>query len=131
CSTPSANAMSAWRSSPYRAIGVYIGGANMACAQPNLTTTWVTQQSSAGWHLIPIYVGLQAPSNSCGCAAIAPRPGAAGSQGTAAADDAVLRAASLGIAPGNPIYDDMEAYPHTTANTSAVVAFLAGWTAEL
>ncbi len=60
--------MSAWGSSPYRAIGVYIGGANMACAQPNLTSGWVSQESSAGWHLIPIYVGLQAPSNSCGCA---------------------------------------------------------------
>src|SRR4029077_241793 len=35
CSAPSARAMNAWEGSPYRAIGVYIGGANSACAQPN------------------------------------------------------------------------------------------------
>ena len=53
--------MSAWGASGYRAIGVYIGGTNMACAQPNLNSAWVSGQSAAGWHLIPIYVGLQAP----------------------------------------------------------------------
>src|SRR2546430_2219016 len=40
CATPSMSAMSAWGASPYRAIGVYVGGANLACSQPNLTTTW-------------------------------------------------------------------------------------------
>jgi len=31
CSAPSPQAMSAWQSSPYRAIGIYIGGTNAAC----------------------------------------------------------------------------------------------------
>jgi len=129
CSTPSAVAMSAWGASPYRAVGVYVGGANEACAQPNLTASWVQQESAAGWVLLPIYVGLQAPSNGCGCAAIVSSQASA--EGTAAADDAVNQAAGVGISPGNPIYDDMENYSRGTVNTTAVLAFLAAWTTEL
>ena len=45
CTAPSAAAMNAWRAhSPYRAIGVYIGGSDEACAQPNLTSSWLTNQ---------------------------------------------------------------------------------------
>ncbi|MGH3847493.1 MAG: glycoside hydrolase domain-containing protein, partial [Pseudonocardiaceae bacterium] len=65
CSAPSSKAMAAWEDSPYRGIGVYIGGANRACSQPNLTASWVAAQTAAGWHLIPTYVGLQAPTSSC------------------------------------------------------------------
>lgn len=129
CSAPSPQTMSAWQSSPYRAIGIYIGGVNAACAQPNLTPTWTSSEVAAGWHLIPTYVGLQAPSNSCGCAAISPSQAPA--QGTAAADDAVVAAQNVGIPAGNPIYDDMESYSRTSANTSAVLAFLSAWTSEL
>jgi Rv2525c-like, glycoside hydrolase-like domain len=129
CSTPSAAHMSAWGASPYRAIGVYIGGANMACAQPNLSPGWVAQESSAGWHLVPIYVGLQAPSNSCGCAPIS--ESAASSQGSAAAADAIRKAQALGLGVGNPIYFDMEAYARGGSNSPAVLAFLASWTAQL
>jgi hypothetical protein len=129
CATPSAGAMLAWSSSPYRAVGVYIGGANMACSQPNLTTSWVGQESAAGWHLIPIYVGLQAPTNSCGCASIS--PGSAATQGAAAARDAVSRAQEVGLGPGNPLYFDMEAYTLGRTNTSAVLAFLGAWTSQL
>jgi hypothetical protein len=129
CATPSGSAMAAWGSSPYRAVGVYIGGTNMACAQPNLTSSWVGAETSAGWHLIPLYVGLQAPSNSCGCRGIA--AASAQAQGTAAASDAVNQATAVGIGPGSPIYFDMENYSRTSANTSAVLTFLAGWTAQL
>jgi Domain of unknown function (DUF1906) len=129
CSTPSASAMSAWAASPYRAVGVYIGGANEACAQPNLSPSWVEQETAAGWVLIPTYVGLQAPSNTCGCAPIIPSQATA--EGTAAAEDAVSQAEANGIAPGNPIYDDMEGYSRGGTNTSAVLAYLDGWTTEL
>ena len=129
CSAPSPNAMTAWGASPYRAIGIYIGGANSACAQPNLTSTWVANEVAAGWHMIPIYVGLQAPSNSCGCAAISPAQASA--QGTAAAIDAVTDAQGIGIPGGNPIYNDMEGYSRNSTNTSAVLAFLSAWTAQL
>jgi hypothetical protein len=129
CSTPSAATMADWGASPYRALGVYIGGANMACSQPNLTAAWVSQESTAGWHMIPIYVGLQSPSNSCGCAGIA--PASAVTQGTAAAEDAVTDAQAIGMGSGNPIYFDMEAYNRTSTNTNAVLSFLEAWTSEL
>jgi hypothetical protein len=129
CSTPSPATMSAWGASPYRAIGIYIGGANMACSQPNLSATWVSQESVAGWHMIPIYVGLQSPSNSCGCAGIS--PATASTQGTEAAQDAVVDAQAIGMGGGNPIYFDMEAYNRTSTNTGAVLAFLEAWTTEL
>jgi hypothetical protein len=130
CAAPSASAMSAWSASPYRAVGVYIGGANSACAQPNLTSGWVEAQVAAGWHLIPTYVGLQGVG-SCGgtCATISPSQAAM--QGQAAADDAVSHAEALGMPDGNPIYDDMEQYTGSSSNTAAVLAFLSAWTTEL
>jgi hypothetical protein len=128
CSTPSPSRMSAWRSA-YHAVGVYIGGTNMACGQRNLTSTWVSDESGVGWHVIPIYVGLQAPKNECGCASIT--PGSAIVEGQAAAEDAAAQARSLGLGTGNPIYDDMEGYRRTSSNTSAVLAFLAAWTQQL
>jgi Rv2525c-like, glycoside hydrolase-like domain len=129
CATPSVAQMAAWRSSPYHAVGVYLGGANMACSQPNLTAGWVAGETAAGWHLIPTYVGLQAPGNSCGCLAI--DPGRASAQGAAAASDAVGNARAVRIGAGSPIYFDMEAYSPGAVATSAVLSFLAGWTARL
>jgi hypothetical protein len=129
CSTPSTAQMAAWSESPYRAVGIYLGGVNMACAQPSLTASWVGTETAAGWRLIPTYVGLQAPSNSCGCSGINPRRASA--EGAAAARDAVNRAGALGIGPGSPIYYDMEAYGRGGSNTPAVLAFLAAWTSSL
>ena len=132
CATPSSRAMAAWGSSPYRAIGVYVGGANRACSQPNLTTTWVGEQVAAGWHLIPTYVGLQAPTSSCGsCAKLSSSASKAIAQGIEAASDAVAKAQSVGIGPGSPIYFDMEAYTRTSSATAATLAFLSAWTARL
>jgi hypothetical protein len=129
CSAPSASQMSAWGASSYRTVGIYIGGVNMACAQPNLSAAWVSRESQAGWHSIPIYVGLQAPTNSCGCAPISPAN--ASRQGTAAAADAISDAEVFGMGPGNPIYYDMEAYARGGRNSPAVLTFLAAWTAQL
>jgi hypothetical protein len=129
CAAPSPRAMSAWASSPYRAVNIYIGGAVAACSQPNLTATWVANEVAAGWYLIPTYVGLQAPGNSCGCKSFSPSQ--ASSQGTAAANDAVANAVRLGIPAGNPIYYDMEAYAPSTATSIAVETYLAAWTAQL
>jgi glycoside hydrolase-like protein len=130
CSTPSSKAMAAWGSSPYRAVGVYIGGANRACSQPNLTSSWVAAQTAAGWHLIPTYVGLQAPTSSCSsCAKLSSSQASA--QGTAAAIDAVEEAAAVAIGPGSPIYFDMESYSRTSSATAATLAFLEAWTQKL
>jgi hypothetical protein len=125
--------MSAWLASAYRAVGIYLGGVNSACLQPNLTARWVRRQIAAGWHVVPTYVGLQAPNNMCGCAGISTNRTTAASRGRAAASEAVARAQQLGIraGAGNAIYDDMEGYARGGPNTRAVLAFLAGWTAKL
>jgi hypothetical protein len=130
CTAPSRRSMSAWESSPYRAIGVYIGGLNRGCSQPNLTASWVAEQTAAGWSLIPTYVGLQAPSSSCSsCAKLS--AGAATSQGVEAAADAVNQARLAGIGEGSPIYFDMESYTPTASATAATLTFLAAWTTRL
>ncbi|OLB79899.1 MAG: hypothetical protein AUI14_08990 [Actinobacteria bacterium 13_2_20CM_2_71_6] len=129
CDTPSLSTMSAWGSSPYRGVGMYFGGVNRSCkAQPNLTSTWVSRQAAAGWHFLPIYVGLQVANDSCsGCALI----GSPTSDGTSAADDAANRAAALGFGPGTVLYFDMESYALTASHSSVALAFEAAWTREL
>ncbi len=131
CTAPSSAAMNAWlTSSPYRAIGVYIGGNNRGCSQPNLTASWVETQTAKGWHLIPTYVGLQAPTSACSsCAKLSSSQATA--QGAAAATDAVVQAGAVGMGPGSPIYYDMEAYTRTASATSATLAFLEAWTEKL
>lgn len=130
CSAPSSRYMTAWASSPYRAIGVYIGGVNRACSQPNLTSSWVADQTEAGWHIIPTYVGLQAPTSACSsCAKLTSSQATA--QGAAAAIDAVEEASAVAMGPGSPIYFDMEAYSQTSSASAATLAFLEAWTQEL
>ncbi|MFE6746192.1 glycoside hydrolase domain-containing protein [Kitasatospora purpeofusca] len=120
CTAPSGAAMNAWMtSSPYRAVGIYIGGSKRACAQPNLTASWVQQQQSAGWAFMPLYVGVQASK------IIAPA-----TEGANAAADAAAQAQSLGFSPGAVLYYDMEAYS-TPQYTASVLAFLTAWTNEL
>ena len=130
CTAPSSRSMAAWGDSPYRAIGVYIGGSNRGCSQPNLTSSWVGAQTAAGWHLIPTYVGLQAPTSSCSsCAKLSPSRATA--QGEEAAVDAVAQAAAVAMGPGSPIYFDMESYTRTSSASAATLAFLEAWTEEL
>ena len=130
CTAPSSKAMAAWNESPYRAVGVYIGGINRACSQPNLTASWVAAQTEAGWHLIPTYVGLQAPTSSCtSCAKLSSSQATA--QGSAAALDAVEEAGAVAMGPGSPIYFDMESYSQTSSATAATLAFLEAWTQKL
>jgi hypothetical protein len=130
CTAPSSRSMAAWADSPYRAIGVYIGGTNRGCSQPNLTASWVAAQTAAGWHLIPTYVGLQAPTSSCSsCAMLSASKAAA--QGEEAAVDAVAQAATVAIGPGSPIYFDMESYSRTSSATAATLTFLEAWTEKL
>jgi glycoside hydrolase-like protein len=130
CSTPSSKSMAAWAQSPYRAIGVYIGGENRACSQPNLTSTWVGEQTAAGWHLIPTYVGMQAPTSACSSCSKLTTIGAV-KQGEEAAVDAVADASAVGVGPGSPIYFDMEAYSRTSSASSATLSFLESWTEKL
>jgi hypothetical protein len=132
CTAPSKRSMSAWAGSPYRAIGIYIGGVNRGCSQPNLTASWVAEQTAAEWSLIPTYVGLQAPTSSCSsCAKLSTSTFTATTQGTEAATDAVAQARIAGIGEGSPIYFDMESYSRTSSASNATLSFLAAWTARL
>ncbi len=121
CTAPSSSVMQTWlQDSPYRAIGIYIGGADTACDQPNLTAAWVQQQATAGWRFIPMYAGPQAAFGQLTAPA---------QQGVADANDAVAQAQSLGFGPGTPLYYDMEAYP--SSESAAALEFLAAWTGQV
>ncbi|MEU8844635.1 DUF1906 domain-containing protein, partial [Streptomyces roseus] len=120
CAAPDSSTMNAWMAnSPYRAVGIYIGGRKRACAQPNLNASWVQQQAAAGWRFMPIYVGLQAADISSPL-----------SEGRSAADDAVNQAAALGLGPGALLYYDMENYDRAKYSGN-VLAFLSAWTEQL
>ena len=130
CAAPSADVMATWKqASPYSAVGVYVGGVNRACSQPNLSAAWVSTVYAQGWSIIPTYVGLQAP---CGNIKNRIDPANAAAQGTQAADDAVAQASAVGFAANDPIYFDMEAFPTSDQScVDAVRAFLQAWTVEL
>jgi hypothetical protein len=133
CTAPSTNALTAWQASPYRALGIYLGGVNRACKDGNLSLPWVTTVLASGWSLLPLYVGLQAPCVAqTGLQLMSAAPATAANQGRAAADDAASRASLFGLPSGSPIYFDMEGYSTTNATcTRAVQSFVAAWTAEL
>ncbi|MET9675838.1 glycoside hydrolase domain-containing protein [Streptomyces sp. NPDC006482] len=121
CAAPSASLMQAWQASPYRGVGIYIGGPTRVCAQPNLTAGWVSGRTAEGWHMIPIYAGLQARGIT---------PDVATTQGRQSADDAVDRAKALGFAAQTVLYTDMEPYPSTTYRTR-VLDYLSGYSARV
>lgn len=132
CSAPSISTMRAWLKSPYRSVGVYIGGSMRACGDGNLSASWVAQVHAMGWHLIPIYVGPQAPSvNQSGLAHFS--LATASNQANLDAKDAVARAKYFGLGPniGTPIYYDMENYNPSTSSSRSVVTFLSAFTSEL
>jgi hypothetical protein len=130
CVAPSQESMGAWLASPYRAVGIYLGGSNRACADGNLKPAWVNSVRAMGWNLLPLWVGRQAPCvTQKGLELIG--AGSAGSQGKAAADNAAERAAYFGLEAGSPIYYDMEGYKPTASCTLTVQRFVTAWTNEL
>jgi hypothetical protein len=132
CTAPAQDVMDTWRSSsPYQAVGIYMGGANRGCNQPLLTAQWVSAQQSAGWHLIPIYMGLQ-PYCTTSTKQYRFTAANAATSGRAAADDAVVQARALGLATGSTIYGDIEAYSTTdSACSTAVLTYQSEWTQRL
>jgi hypothetical protein len=132
CSAPSLAAMKAWRESPYRAVGIYVGGVNRTCLQPNLSASWVRQVTLMRWRLVPIYKGRQAPCTTLDPTDVLIRPSRAAEQGTAAASDAVAKSWALGLRPGSAVYYNMEPYDVTWPRCrAAVLTFLSAWTKQL
>jgi hypothetical protein len=131
CEAPSLTTLQAWLASPYRALGIYIGGANRACTNAQLSASWVASAEGIGWAIAPLYVGLQAPCGSQGGLSVI-SPQAAAGEGTSAADDAIASASQLGLPAGSPIYFDMEGYALDNPGcTQTVQTFLSAWVAEL
>ena len=123
CTAPSRAVMQTWwNDSPYAAIGVYIGGSDAACSQPNLTPAWLRNVAAQGWHFIPLYVGPQAAFGELS-------KNSSASQGRAAASDAALQAQRLGFGPKSPIYYDMEGYP--PGQSTRALRFLSAWSTRL
>ena len=131
CTAPSLATIQKWNASPYRALGVYVGGNSRTCAQPNLTAAWVSAVTRMGWKLIPIYKGAQP---TCGGRASDPKilPSTAAAQGKASADDMIGKASALGMLAGSAFYLDIEAYSRTdTTCRTAVLTFESAWTRQL
>ena len=132
CSAPTQAVMDAWwEDSPYAAVGVYIGGGNRLCTQPELDARWVKKQQKTGWHVLAIQVGPQA---SCSGYAdrMSPDLAIAEQQGRAEAGKSVATANGLGIRKGSTLYYDLEDYDTTqTACRQAALSFVSGWTKEL
>jgi hypothetical protein len=130
CETPTVAQMAVWRaSSPYRAVGIYIGGSSRACSNVALdSAAWVNAVRAQGWKLIPTYVGAQAP-----CTRFVNRMSDtnATAEGRASASDAVARARIAGISPPAPIYADIEHFTGDDACRAVVRAFIGGWTTRL
>jgi hypothetical protein len=124
--------MTAWRTaSPYRAVGIYIGGVNRACTQPQLTQTWVADQVAAGWRLLPIYMGLQPQCTTSNKKFLFTATEAA-SAGRSAASDAVRQARVLGLPKGSTLFVDVEAYRRDDdVCRRSVLAYQSAWTARL
>jgi glycoside hydrolase-like protein/SH3 domain-containing protein len=133
CTAPPLSTMRAWLASPYRGLGVYVGGENRSCAQPNLTAEWVSAVTAMGWKLLPIYFGRQAPcSDRVHATKISADAGTAAAQGTTAADDARARLTALGMSPGSAIYYDLENYdPDDSGCRTSVLTFLSAWVGQL
>jgi hypothetical protein len=125
--------MSAWMGpSPFTSVGVYIGGENRGCAQPNLTKSWVASVWGQGWRLLPIWVGPQAPCSTLGDVTVHSSDGFfAFLQGAAEAREAADAAQKLGLGWLAPIYYDMEGYPRGGSCSTAVQAFADGWVRQL
>src|ERR1700722_15100799 len=128
CTAPSVSQMSAfWSNTPYSAWGVYIGGEDRACSQPNLTASWVSSVTAQGWHLLPLWVG---PQNPCvpGYDHFSTNTSTAYSQGVQQALDSYSALTSLGIGSNSPVIYDLETGgASTTTCIDATKSFIHGW----
>lgn len=119
-----------WTNTPWSWANVYIGGANRACGQSGLTSSWIRSVFLQGWRLVPTWVGLQAPGSSCtGCSKMSTSTTTARQQGINEANAAADAVAALGFPAPSIIYLDMERYDPTS--NAAVRAFVNAWVERL
>lgn len=139
CQAPDQSTMDTWRAtSPFWGVGVYIGGAERGCAQPELTPTWIRTQKSKGWRIFPIWVARQShcadrQDTSDPFTHLISRTNAtARQQGREAANAAVRAAGRLAIAKGSTLFLDVEGYDNrTSACNQPVMNYQSGWSRRL
>ncbi|KQW45968.1 hypothetical protein ASC77_18850 [Nocardioides sp. Root1257] len=135
-SAPSLATMKAWLASPYRTVGVYVPvepgtDDRHDKVQSNLTASWVAEVTALGWHVLPIYLGVQAPEACQGHDFwhLSGTPATARTQGAQAAAYAARSVAALGISTSIPVFYDME--PYGSGCSAPLQAFFDGWTTGL
>jgi hypothetical protein len=137
CAAPTTAYMNAWSgTSPFDWIGIYIGGVNRTCSQPNLNASWVTTVSDYGWGLVPIWAGSEDPCYTAHPATLfSLNVSTAYLQGGDEAVSAIIELSALGMSPsiaGNDeIAYDMEGYNGTSGCIAAEESFVKGWDAKL
>jgi hypothetical protein len=134
CTAPDQASMDVLRAeSPYWGVGVYIGGPERSCPQPDLDAAWVRTQAARGWHIFPVWAGRQSQcSDKPFETHISARNARATAQGAASANDAVRAAQRLGIAKGSTLFLDVEGYDNTTsACNQPVLSYQSGWNTRL
>jgi hypothetical protein len=136
CAAPSSSTMTAWwNASQYYFVGIYLGGVNRGCSQPNLTAGWVSAVAGQGWSFIPTWVSYQAPYPQCSTrqysAYISLATATAYNQGVNAAQAAETAAIGLGFAAGTIVYLDVEGYVANSGCRAAVGSYVSGWVAQL
>src|SRR6266508_1010027 len=138
CAAPSTTKMADfWSGTPYWYWGIYIGGSQRACSQPNLTSSWINtvmSGSTMNWRLLPLWVGRQDPCQPGFGSYISLNTSTAYNQGKAEAGSAYLTwTSTLGQSSSTPIVYDME-YTGGTITSSCLAAmksFINGWVYQL
>lgn len=133
CAAPSQSLMNTWwNSSPYYFIGIYAGGENIGCPQPNLTASWVTTNINLGWMMLFLWPGNESECWTGGAGGgpgpdpISPNTSTAYDQGETAANHAAAAADNLGFSSGT-IYYDLEPFGGTSACIASAQSFINGW----
>jgi hypothetical protein len=129
CIAPTVDTMRRWKSSKYRAVGVYYAGRGRACKnQPNLSRSWMRAVHANGWRVLPVYVGSQSPCVSAKNKKGVPIGRYPTTQGKNEGRDAVRRAKAYGIQAGSALYLDMEAYAYKRpACGRTTLSFIQAW----
>jgi hypothetical protein len=140
CAAPSAALMTSWwTNSPYYNIGIYLGGSNRSCSQPNLTSSWVSSAvngPTSRWGLIPLWVGPQMPNGTCTSrffnTYVSLNTTTAYNQGRTEGSNAYTAAVGLNMdVTDMPLVLDLEGYNGATACRDAAKSYVSGWTYQL
>ena len=123
CSRRSASTMYTWlTTTPYRAVGFYIGGAH-SCDQAD--ANWISTVGGYGWKLLPLWVGPQAASE--GYSSPIGSTGNPEAEGIAEGNAAWQRyCVTLSLSCPTIIYYDLEGV-YSRADASDVIPFIKGW----